>query len=1349
VQGHLTASVSSDFVEVEQEEKDDEEEVEEEEEGFKNEEGEIVESKPITMHVLEAGNLAKADTAMFGMGGSSDPFIEVKWSNGKFMHKTKVKNDTQDPVWEDELVVLYVPTEVDSNKADLELHCDVWDKDMSGKGEFLGRAVFTQVELLEWCESPPKRGVEVSLGKVMTWNAAKNKLVQGTLAVGFTRGEDEDADSPEMLKKKMKHAPQLGLRYTVYKAAETMENSAALVIEDVDEKTLVFEIGEKIMGRYRGRPKWMPGVVMKVNKRNFMVSNSRETYDILYDHGAREKGVPRYHIKGVPKPEPPRPQQRLRVGLIGVMQEETSGKGGLLRKASRIGKDLLGGALNLGKALTPKSSWRRKGSASNMDELAEMDLEEGEKSAPIVDMSTKFACDMFWRGSKVSRFEGVEKLEHKHQPNAGESVMLPMPLDKKAKGLSDIKLVVRKGGGGGADGGRMKTGKFIGEMLVGWNSLSRLEVHRSKYGVSAGGIDCRNTDNLRIFKSSLLEPLPVTGQANKSYRVLTSKLAFIACMEEVQFEEKFEPVLDVGDSTSIAKMKIDVGELRWLFGQRGSDKITGRIKLAVSWCGKSIGWVRFRAGKGDSKMKCLGPSRFEVQLPRDRRGCSLLVQAIDEGVSGGKEVIGSMALDWNALKNSPHVPTFFNVLSADEMPHIELPKYSTFELFGRSNKRVLLTSDQKDLTEDGLSSTSLRRIKVTVMRCENLSKADKSIFGRGEGNSDPFVEFFWDDESIGKTPTIREDCNPVWRTKNEFVIEVDDEDDSFLKQLELMVWDEDMMTKGDFLGCVTIPAKALKNPRDEDRNGRLFVLEKKENMPASKQKLVGGSLVLKIVDMDKIPKGGDGLAGEGGLEGLLDATADDDVTLEDLLDQAADDEVSLEDLLSEAAEEGEGDNYINNELLKGVEDDVEEGKEEVKQKERKSMALLSAKQKLARATFKTKIQTGLHKEVKALAKKKKKAEKDKTRQVPTRISDLSVGLRFCTEESIRESPYQLFLGLRSAGGLAPTSDVWGTRWPTAKPLGLSRVPGSTNRFPFGALYWKGKERTRTKIAHAKVGWAEKEKNVPHKHTPTFWGDEDQDGDIDDISSGQIVLPLPTLPKSEIGAPRALFKTPKLNLGTEKRREKDTQCRVEVYDFGDWTINEIRCIETMQRAIRKYLAGAFVRILKQRRAKKARENAAAEKIQSMVRIRQAKNKLKDKKDGQEAESATKMQCLFRGKKSRETAAQKATDAAAKEKERKRLLRTVEIDVDILGAVGLAKADVGSLSDPFVEVWFAGKYVGSTKVIKDTLIPKWNESFVVEFECADVPEPVDSRPLTKVKKDRVRVEGLLDVEVDSKR
>jgi len=172
-------------------------------------------------------------------------------------------------------------------------------------------------------------------------------------------------------------------------------------------------------------------------------------------------------------------------------------------------------------------------------------------------------------------------------------------------------------------------------------------------------------------------------------------------------------------------------------------------------------------------------------------------------------------------------------------------------------------------------------------------------------------------------------------------------------------------------------------------------------------------------------------------------------------------------------------------------------------------------------------------------------------------------------------------------------------------------------------------------------------------------------------------------------------------------------------------------------------------MKKNRADKARRGKSALKIQKMVRTRQAKNALKKKMQSRDDESAAKMQSLFRAKKGREDAEQKKHAMQDAETRRKKMLRTVELKVDVIGAAGLAKADLGSLSDPFVLVYWGDKLVHTTKVINDTLNPSWGdgETVKVEFECMDEPIPlsVHALPLDLVKKKRVKLEIALDEEM----
>jgi len=362
---------------------------------------------------------------------------------------------------------------------------------------------------------------------------------------------------------------------------------------------------------------------------------------------------------------------------------------------------------------------------------------------------------------------------------------------------------------------------------------------------------------------------------------------------------------------------------------------------------------------------------------------------------------------------------------------------------------VLLTAEQKELTAGGCGPTK-RRVKVVIFQCAGLEKADKSIFG-GTGASDPFVVIKYNDKEIGRTPTIQESCDPVWSTKNEFVVEVGEDDDALLKQLEVEVWDEDLLSKGDFLGQVLIDAKVMKEPsimKLDEIGGRELKLEMKENWTKKKQKLVGGKIKLSIIDNVKF------VERKKAEEEEEKKNADEGGVLGGLLNSAA--------ASAEEKKDENSTNYIDNELLEEVDED--EAEAAPAKPKRNLNALQAAKSKINRAKTKIDIGTALNKGAKAAAAEEEEKLDNEKKQGPTRASDLSVGIRVMVEDSIRESPYQVFLGVRQCGGLAPTADVWKTRYNSMQPLGLSRHPGSTMRYPFAALTWKGIERARTKIA---------------------------------------------------------------------------------------------------------------------------------------------------------------------------------------------------------------------------------------------------------------------------------------------
>jgi len=150
----------------------------------------LAESRPrprVTLHIIEAFGLAKADSF-----GKSDPFCVLKL-NGKTMGKTKVCNNTMEPIW-DESFLVDVPRD-DDDLHFLTVEC--YDADGFTKGDFLGMLVFQAQDIRKWRQTRGK--VILELRKNPELKNSMNKLVQGHIVVAITDIEGEiydDDDTP-------------------------------------------------------------------------------------------------------------------------------------------------------------------------------------------------------------------------------------------------------------------------------------------------------------------------------------------------------------------------------------------------------------------------------------------------------------------------------------------------------------------------------------------------------------------------------------------------------------------------------------------------------------------------------------------------------------------------------------------------------------------------------------------------------------------------------------------------------------------------------------------------------------------------------------------------------------------------------------------------------------------------------------------------------------------------------------------------------------------------------------------------------------------------------------------------
>ncbi|GMH58109.1 hypothetical protein TL16_g02539 [Triparma laevis f. inornata] len=128
--------------------------------------------------VLDCHRLAKAD-----LWGLSDPVVLIKW-DGEEVNRTKVVEDSCDPVFGEHFSVK-IPEIFEEESQFLSL--EVYDQDMMGLGDFLGRVVIRGKDLLN---PPENKRIEYELEGVDELGDKFNKLVKGTMRLHFGTEKD-------------------------------------------------------------------------------------------------------------------------------------------------------------------------------------------------------------------------------------------------------------------------------------------------------------------------------------------------------------------------------------------------------------------------------------------------------------------------------------------------------------------------------------------------------------------------------------------------------------------------------------------------------------------------------------------------------------------------------------------------------------------------------------------------------------------------------------------------------------------------------------------------------------------------------------------------------------------------------------------------------------------------------------------------------------------------------------------------------------------------------------------------------------------------------------------------------
>ena len=67
----------------------------------------------------------------------------------------------------------------------------------------------------------------------------------------------------------------------------------------------------------------------------------------------------------------------------------------------------------------------------------------------------------------------------------------------------------------------------------------------------------------------------------------------------------------------------------------------------------------------------------------------------------------------------------------------------------------------------------------------------------------------------------------------------------------------------------------------------------------------------------------------------------------------------------------------------------------------------------------------------------------------------------------------------------------------------------------------------------------------------------------------------------------------------------------------------------------------------------------------------------------------------------------------------------LHVSLLRGIDLLAMDEGNTSDPYVGFYWNGKKIYTSKIIKKTLFPEWNESFSTEINGTSKPLKIEVR------------------------
>jgi len=193
-----------------------------------------------------------------------------------------------------------------------------------------------------------------------------------------------------------------------------------------------------------------------------------------------------------------------------------------------------------------------------------------------------------------------------------------------------------------------------------------------------------------------------------------------------------------------------------------------------------------------------------------------------ENVLVQKDVLRLSAMDWNRVGSklvgdsplgSTEIP--LNTLALDKTKEewVKLVGENGQEEQGEVHLLLHITSEESGVSKRPILQPSVSEGHGQLL-VEVISARDLLAKDRRTGSSDPFCEVSLGDETY-KTEIVSRDLNPVWN--EEFYFEVENES----QELNVAIWDWNLIGSSEFLGMVAVPLKEVLDGISREQNYKL------------------------------------------------------------------------------------------------------------------------------------------------------------------------------------------------------------------------------------------------------------------------------------------------------------------------------------------------------------------------------------------------------------------------------------------------------------------------------------------------------------------------------------------------